>query len=297
MPQKVPVSVLLIVKNEEMNIRHCLESTKWADQVIVVDSQSTDKTVEIAKKYTRDIYQFVWDGKFYKKQWAFDHVKFSHDWILMIDADERVTEGFRNEIESIVADSSNAAAGYIVRYDYWFLGRFIKFGDPVRKIILFRKSKSSFEPFKVAGRESIKNIKLETGHELPIIKGKIDFARKRMLHADQRPLYDYFDRHNRYSTWEAEHLFMKFHLQDAIESNTVDSPVKLRRFFKNIFMRLPFKPFVYFFYGYIFRLGFLDGYPGLCYNVCKSIYAYQIALKFYELKLRAKGDVPCQQSL
>lgn len=288
MSQKVPVSVLIIVKNEELNIRQCLESVKWAEQVIIVDSQSTDKTIEIAKAYTNDVYQFIWDGKSYKKQWSLDHVKLSHDWILMIDADERVTEEFKNEVESIVIDHNSTIAGYIVRYDNLFLGRFLKFGDPMRKIILFRKSKSYYESFKVADRESIKSMKFETGHELPIIEGKINFAQKRMLHADQRPLYDYFDRHNRYSTWEAEMLFMKSYLKDRIESNPTESPVRSRRILKNIFLRLPFKPFIYFFYAYIFRLGFLDGYPGLCFNVCKSIYAYQIVLKLHELKLRAK---------
>jgi len=293
MEQKVPVSVLIMTRNEELNIRECLESFKWAAEIVIVDSHSTDKTIEIARQYTDKIYPYTWNGKNPKKSWSLENPQFSYDWVLMPDADERGTAGFKEELEKIVTDSNDRLAGYVIKYDYWFLGKYLRFGDPVRKMILFRKSKVKFEQFDVSKQEGVQD--LEVGHEHPITNGKIGSMKNPLLHDDKRPLHFYLDRHNRYSTWEAGLLLQRSYSNetgDEVSGSLKGSSVQLRRFMKKIFLKLPFKPLIYFIYGYIFRLGFLDGYPGLCYNVCKSIYAYQIALKLHELKLRAKWDVP-----
>jgi len=289
MSERIPVSVLIMTKNEEMNIRACLESVKWADEIIVVDSQSSDRTLKIVKEYTDKIYQYAWNGKNPKKNWSLEAPKFFHDWILMIDADERATIGFKAEIEKIVSDSANQYAGYLVRYHYRFLNKYIKFGDPVRKLIFFRKSRSRFESYDISGADTIKD--LEVGHEHPVIDGAIGCARSPILHEDNRPLYYYFDRHNRYSTWEAYLIYKDRYGKNTpakVEPKMLGSWLNARRLMKQAFLYLPFKPIVYFIYSYFFRLGFLDGYPGLCYNICKSVYAYQIGLKLRELKTSLK---------
>jgi len=288
MSQKVPISILIMTKNEELNISHCLESVKWADEIIVVDSHSTDKTLEITKRYTDKIYQYEWDGKQPKKSWSLEVPKFSNDWILMLDADERATLEFKQEIESVVSDKNNQFAAYTVRYHYWFLGKYIKFGDPVRKLVLFRKSKSHFEKYDISGVDSIQD--LEIGHEHPIIDGIVSHAKNPLLHADMRTLHFYFDRHNHYSTWEAFLIYKDKYKtsQDTVQSKLGKDWTSSRRLLKRIFMLLPFKSFIYFVYAYIFRLGFLDGYAGLAYNVCKAFYAFQIGLKIREYKMKGK---------
>jgi len=247
MKNKVPVSVLIMSKNEEMNIRHCLESVKWAGEIVVVDSCSTDKTLEIVKEYTNKIYRYRWDGKWPKKSWSFEVPKFSYDWILMIDADERATLEFKKELESIVTEEDNEFSGYLVRYYYWFLGKYIKFGDPVKKLVLFRKSKSHFEKHDISGAEGIQD--LEVGHEYPIVNGKIGHTKSPLLHLDMRSLYFYFDRHNRYSTWEAELLFRKTFGKNSgaeIRGKTGGSIIEFRRLLKNIFLHLTLSTHTFF---------------------------------------------------
>lgn len=290
MPKKIPISVLIMTKDEELNIRQCLESVGWADEIVVVDSGSRDKTLDIVKKHTSQIYQYRWDGKHPKKAWSLKTPRFKNDWILMLDADERATAEFRNEIGPIVAKQEGRFSGYVVRYRYWFLDRYIRFGDPVKKLVLFKKSKACFESHDISGTQAIEA--LEVGHEHPIIDGDTGFMKNPLLHKDARPLYYYFDRHNRYSTWEA-FLLSKGRYKEVssttIEPRATGGWLNLRRFFKYLFLHLPLKPLLYFFYSYVLRLGFLDGYAGLAYNICKSFYAFQIGLKAGEFKRKEEA--------
>ncbi|MEA3489036.1 MAG: glycosyltransferase family 2 protein [Candidatus Omnitrophota bacterium] len=288
MSDKIPVSVLIMTKNEEMNIRKCLESVKWADEIVMVDSASTDRTLEIAGEYTDRIYRYTWDKKWPKKIWSLEKPGFRNDWILMIDADERATEEFREEIAPVVSGEDSGCAGFIVRYHYWFLGRYIKYSDPVRKLILFRKSKARFESYDISGADAIED--LEVGHEHPVIDGKVGRVKAPILHEDTRPLYYYFDRHNRYSTWEAYLIHKGKYKEEeaAVKPGISGGWLNMRRLMKYVFLHLPLKPLVYFVYSYIFRLGLLDGYAGFMYNLCKVFYVFQIDIKLNELKLREK---------
>jgi len=289
MQEKIPVSVLIRTKNEEANIFDCLESVKWAQEIIIVDSYSQDKTLTIAANYTDKIYQYDYNPDLPKTGWSLETPRFSFDWILAIDADERVTAEFRDELDLIVNSSGNNYAGYYVRFNYWFLGKFLKFGDPVKKVILFKKSKSHFEKFNTSNNEA--SAYLECGHENLIVEGKIAYAKNRIVHVDQRSLHFYFDRHNRYSTWEADLISNKLYIKRiGGQAKLGGNLLELRRLIKEIFLTLPFKPMFYFIYAYIFRLGFMDGYPGLCYNLCKAIYAYQIGLKVHETKIRKMNN-------
>lgn len=280
----IPVSVLVITKDEERNIRSCLESVKWADEIIVVDSQSADGTVAIAKEYTDKIYLYSQDIVCRKRGWALEKASFSNDWVLMIDADEQATEAFREELREIVLNEEKFA-GYQVRYKYSFLGREIRFGDPVLKTVLFRRSRSQVETLQLP--ERINAPLIETAHEQPVVDGKIGRMRSFLVHEDKRPLHYCFARHNDYSTLEASMLLRdnpKEAFYDEILSERGVTYQKTRRMAKHIFLRMPLKPLIYFLYSYILRLGFLDGYAGLVYNLCKAIYAFQIEVKLYEFE-------------
>ena len=286
MPAKVPISVLVMTKNEEANIRACLESVKWADEVVVVDSHSEDKTLEISREYTDKIHQFEWNGRFPKKKnWSIKNVDFANEWVLILDADERASDEFGSEVEEAISGQDNCA-GYTARFDYFFMGRCIKHGDPVRKIVLFKPALASFE--KLDDEELSEKADVEV-HEHQLIEGALGKLKVRLVHEDKRNLFHYFDRHNRYSSWEAYLLFRKGYSKRVSDNDGREvSGLLLRRYLKRIFLLLPCKPFLYFMYGYILRMGFLDGYAGFAYNLCKAIYAYQIELKLYEMKQKDK---------
>ncbi|MBD3379242.1 MAG: glycosyltransferase [Candidatus Omnitrophica bacterium] len=291
MDNKVPISILIMTKNEEKNIRQCLESVKWADEIFIVDSQSEDRTLDIAGEYTDKIYQFEWNGKFPKKKnWSIKNMSFSHEWVLMLDADEIVPESLGAEIRSIL-ENDQGCSGFVARFNYYFLGKLIRYGDPVRKVVFFKHKKASYEELDDSALEDRADVEV---HEHQIINGKVGFLKTRITHNDQRDLYYYFNRHNRYSSWEA--YLLETHRYDRGAGKNINGKsfrdwLSLRRTLKRFFYRLPCKPLIYFFYTYILRFGFLDGYPGFAYNVCKAIYIYEIELKRYEIRRRARESV------
>ncbi len=288
MTKKIPVSVLIVTKNEELNIRQCLESVKWADEIFIVDSHSTDGTIRIAKEYTDKIIQFSWNGKLPKKKsWSLKNLPFSYEWVLTLDADEVAPPGLKEELSAIL-EREGGYAGYVAKFNYYFLGKIIRYGDPVRKLVFFKHRLTDFEQLDDSELGFKADVEV---HEHPIVSGKTGFLKTRLIHNDQRDLAYYFDRHNRYSSWEAFLIHKNRYGErssEIIKPHLIRDWMSLRRLAKYIFFRLPFKPLAYFIYSYIFRLGFLDGYPGFAYNLCKAFYAFQISLKLHEFKLKEK---------
>ena len=289
MSQKVPISVLIMTKNEELNILHCLESIKWAAEIFIVDSHSTDNTVETSKRYTDKIIQFDWNGKLpKKKEWSLKNLPFSYEWVLTLDADEVAPAQLKDEISAIL-EKKGQYDGCVAKFNYYFLGKLIKHGDPVRKLIFFKHKLTGFEQLDDSGSDFRAEVEV---HEHPIVRGQVGCLKSHIIHNDRRKLMHYFDRHNRYSTWEAFLMHRGKYRETSsgiIQTKLTKDWISLRRLSKYIFLRLPFKPLFYFIYAYIFRLGFLDGYAGFAYNVCKAFYAFQIGLKRYEYKMEDKG--------
>jgi len=279
---KIPVSVLVPTKNEERNIERCLRSVSWATQVLVVDSYSNDRTAEIAHGMGADIISFRWDGHGpRKKNWALDNISWANEWVLVVDADEEVSDPLQQEIAAAVADNARFAA-YSIPYQYYFLGRLIKHGPPLRKLILFRHRLARFEQTSVP---EVTGYDIEL-HEHPLVRGKTGSLRSHMIHHDFDDLHHYFDRHNIYSDWEAL-LRTRHRNRDRsgeIKGRAFGSAVERRRFAKRIFLSLPGKPIIYFLYSYIFRAGFLDGREGFAFHILKAFYWYQIAIKEYEIR-------------
>src|SRR5450432_747963 len=121
---KIPVSVLVPVKNEIANIRECLRSLEFADEVVVVDSASTDGTVAVAEEMGARVVQFHWDGKFpRKKNWALEHVPWRHDWVLIVDADERIPPELAREIGDAI--QRPGWDGFFLNRRFWFLNGWI----------------------------------------------------------------------------------------------------------------------------------------------------------------------------
>ena len=285
---KVPISVLIPTKNEQDNIGKCLESVSWADEVCVVDSQSTDQTAKIARKLDARVIDFVWDGRGPRKRnWALQNLSWKHEWVLLLDADEEVTPELREEIATVVRTDS-AHAGFLIRFHYYFLGRRLRHGDPLWKLCLVRHRLARFETIDVPDVTAY-DVEL---HEWVRVAGSVGRLRSVIIHRDVEDLHHHFHRHNVYSDWEAL-LRTRYRNRDRageVQPRLLGSPVERRRLFKRLFLALPGKPWIYFFYSYVLRGGFLDGRAGFIYNVLKSFYWYQISIKEYEIRSRQRRE-------
>ena len=277
MADRIPVSVVVMTKNEERNLRACLRSLERFDEVFVVDSGSTDATRAIATASGATVVDFAWDGGYpKKKQWCLDRLPFAHDWVLYVDADERVTPELADEVARTLA-AGPRHAGYFVGLDYVFLGRVLRHGHRVYKLALLDRTRSRFLDYPDLDASNMWEVE---GHYQPAVDGSTALLRGRLVHEDHDSLYHWFERHNRYSDWEAV-----LHAKGALVSGD-EAQRRVRRALKRAFHRLPAKSLAAFLYGYVFRLGLLDGRAGLHYAVARSFYYWQVAVKRHELELR-----------
>lgn len=239
------ISAIIITKNEESNIKRCLDTIKWVDEVIVVDSGSTDDTVEIARKLGAKVFGNQWQGYGAQKNFAID--KTTNDWILSIDADEEVSPELQKEIKKVIQNPGNYEAFKMPR-KLIFQGKFLRWGGcyPNYQIRLFQKGKAKFN--------------LDFVHEKLVVDGKIGLLKGSLLHYSYKDLSDYFDRFNRYTTLDAQKRFSKG---------------------KKFYFWYYIQPLLRFFNMYFLRLGFLDGIKGLTWALLSSFYTY---VKFQKLK-------------
>ncbi len=282
---KLPVSVLIPARNEEANLPACLESVARADQVFVVDSQSSDRSVEIAESYGANVVQFHFNGRWPKKKnWSLENLPFRNEWVLIVDCDERITPELWDEIETAIQNPEYE--GYYLNRRVFFLGQWIRYGGkyPDWNLRLFKHAKGRYENLST---EAIRNTGDNEVHEHVVMSEKVGYLQNDMLHIDFKDLYHWLDRHNRYSNWEAKvylNLLNGKDDQGTIGANFFGDSVQRKRFLKRIWVRLPFKPTLRFLLAYVFRLGFLDGRAGYIYARLLSQYEFQIGVKLYELQ-------------
>ena len=279
--KKAPVSVLVATYQEEMNIGRCLESVRWADQIFVVDSFSTDKTAEIAENLGAEVIRHEWSGYSNQKNWALDNLPFRNSWVLCLDADERLTDELAAEIREVVTEDDPGYAGYYVNRRQIFLGRLMKhcWWYPEYILRLFRREKSRLDNRAV--------------HERLILDGRVGYLRHDLLHDDQRGLATWIKRLNRYSSLEAKEMYERKTTRQRkgdFRASFRGNWGKRRRAVKdNIWYRIPFRPLVRFVYMYLIRRGFLDGREGLIYCGMFALNDFLANAKLYELQLIAEG--------
>jgi glycosyltransferase involved in cell wall biosynthesis len=282
---KIPVSVLIPAKNEEANLGACLESLKRADEVFVVDSQSSDRSLEIAKSYGANVVQFHFNGRWPKKKnWSLENLIFRHEWVLIVDCDERIPPELWEEI-ALAIENPNYD-GYYLNRKVFFLGKWIRYGGkyPDWNLRLFKHKQGRYENLNT---EEIRNTGDNEVHEHVILEGSVGYLKNDMLHIDFRDIYHWLERHNRYSNWEARVYLNLLNGKDdsgTIGANLFGDAVQRKRFLKKLWVRLPFKPTLRFILFYMIRLGFLDGKAGYIYGRLLSQYEYQIGVKLYELR-------------
>ena len=285
MSSKIPVSVLIPAKNEQANLPACLASLSRADEIFIVDSQSTDNSIEIAKSHGVNVVQFNFNGRWPKKKnWSLDNLPFRNEWVLIVDCDERITPELWEEIDQVI--QNDEYTGYYLNRRVFFLGKWIRYGGkyPDWNLRLFQHKKGRYENLNT---EDIPNTGDNEVHEHVILQGKVGYLKNDMLHEDFRDLYHWLERHNRYSNWEARVYFNILTGKDdsgTIGANLFGDAVQRKRFLKKVWVRLPFKPILRFVLFYIIQRGFLDGKAGYIYARLLSQYEYQIGVKLYELR-------------
>ena len=282
---KIPVSVLIPGKNEEANLPACLESLSRADEIFVVDSQSSDRSVEIAERYGATVVQFHFNGHWPKKKnWSLENLPFRNEWVLIVDCDERIPPELWDEMALAIQNPDHD--GYYLNRKVFFLGTWIRHGGryPDWNLRLFKHKKGRYENLKT---EDIPNTGDNEVHEHVILEGSTGYLKNDMLHIDFRDIYHWLERHNRYSNWEARvylNLLKNTDDSDTIGANLFGNAVQRKRFLKTLWVRLPFKPTLRFILFYFIQLGVLDGKAGYIYARLLSQYEYQIGVKLYELQ-------------
>jgi glycosyltransferase involved in cell wall biosynthesis len=285
MSSKIPVSVLIPAKNEQANLPACLTSVQRADEVFVVDSQSSDKSVEISQDYGANVVQFHFNGRWPKKKnWSLENIPFRNEWVLIVDCDERIPDELWGEIAQAIQNPE--FNGYYLNRKVYFLGTWIRHGGkyPDWNLRLFKHKNGRYENLNT---EDIPNTGDNEVHEHVILDGKIGYLKHDMIHEDFRDLFHWIERHNRYSNWEARvyhNLLTGKDDNGTIGASLFGDAVQRKRFLKKVWVRLPFKPLLRFVLFYIIQRGFLDGRAGYIYGRLLSQYEYQIGVKLYELR-------------
>lgn len=275
------LAVVILSYNEEANIRRAIDSVKdWVREIHVLDSYSSDRTVEIAEscpgvRVARRAFRDYGD----QWNWAIRNLPIRASWILKLDADEQVTPPLRKEIATVLAEPDRPYVGYYLRRYLYFMNRRLRFGgfSSCWHLRLWRRGKGRFEQRSV--------------NEQVVLDGPTGRLRSYLSHDDRKGLSAWIWRHNRYSTMEAEEAC--FAAQNG--SDLSGAAARRRRLKQRIWPLVPFKPIAYFLYVYIIRLGFLDGAAG--YHMCRlrSVYHYFIELKKKEARLL--GFVSSQETM
>ena len=280
----LPVSVIVPVRNEGRNLRRCLESLSGAGEVYVIDSQSTDNSVEIASEFGAQVIQFHYHGGWPKKrQWALDMLPLRYEWVLLLDADESLTPALFSEMKQALRNTE--IDGYYIGLEMFFLGRHLRHSDATfYKLSLFRHGKGRFECRAQQQDNSMCDMEV---HEHVMASGTTRKLKERLVHRNVDTLSRYVHKHNEYSNWEAQ-VWRESGVEKAeLRANLFGSQAQRRRWMRKMFFEIPGSPVLFIFYMYVLRFGFLDGVPGLIYCGFQGIQFFQIKAKLYEAKIRA----------
>jgi glycosyltransferase involved in cell wall biosynthesis len=278
------ISVIVLTFNEELHIRRCIENVRFiAKDIFVVDSFSTDKTIEIAESLNARIYQNKWENNYAKQfNWALENLPIQTQWILRLDADEYLTDELIKELTQKLPDIRQDITGIIFKRRHIFFDKWIKRGTyPVKLLRLFRYQKAFCEQ-----RWMDEHIQLTTGHSLEF---ECDFVDHNLNH-----LSWWTQKHNGYAVREAVDLLdIEFNLTKKKGENELTGQAAIKRNKKISYVRKPLflRSFAYFIYRYIFHLGFLEGKEGFLWHFLQGWwYRTLVDAKIFEIKKACGND-------
>jgi glycosyltransferase involved in cell wall biosynthesis len=263
MGPKCPVAVIVLTYNEEANIAGCLESVQgFADEVFVVDSYSTDATLDIARKYSPGIYQNPWKDWANQRNWALDHLDISHEWVLFLDADERITPEFAAELAQQLATAPPELAGFNVHFRFFFLGQPLRFAYESPPVVrLIRRGQGRWQ--------------CEGAREYAHLKGKLGNVDSKLDHPDQKGLAAWIAK----QTGNAVRELRLQKLGPTLAAKPGNAPGtherRWRRWLRDhVWQGLPryWRTIPYFCYRYFIRGGILDGRAGFAYCFLQALW-------------------------
>lgn len=274
----MPVSIFIQTLNEEDNLPSCLDSVSWCDDIVVLDSLSTDGTKQICEDRGCRFFERAYDGRGPHQNWAMENIDFKHKWVFYLDADEHMTPELRAEIEAIADDENERRVAFYCGRRNIFMGKWLKRAMPPGQIMRF------FQP------RHIRFARL--ANPTPTIDGEHGYLKQHFIHYNfSKGLTEWFQRHNRYSSYEATETVKALRENPVNLSDLVARDrIKRRYALKNLSFRMPGRPLLKFIYMYFLKLGLLDGRAGLTYCTLQAIYEYQIVLKVREIKRHERGE-------
>lgn len=266
-------SIYILTYNDEIDIAACIESAMLSDEIIVVDSLSSDRTIEIAKQYPVQVVQHKFETHGKQRTWMLKELPTKHEWVYILESDERMTpELFQECLEAM---KSSEYIGYYVAERVIFMGQWIRRSTqyPRYQMRLFRKDKVWFDDY---------------GHtEREVCDGPTSFLKETYPHyTNSKGISRWLDKHNRYSTDEAKETLRQLSEGSISWKNLFfgQSEIEKRRALKDLSLRLPLRPIVRFLYMYFLLGGILDGQAGLTWCLLQAFYEYLILIKVWEMK-------------
>jgi len=266
------VSTLIFTLDEEIHLPSCLDSLRWCDDIVVVDSFSRDRTEAICRGRGIGFVQHAFEGFGKQRNWALENLPLRHQWVLILDADERVPPELAAELQAIARQNPEDMGAYRVRRRFYLWGRWLRY--------------SSLYPTWVVRfihRERVRYI--NRGHaETQQVQGRIGDLAHDLIDENLKGIDEWFERQNRYSTKDAEYELANDRGAPGLGKLLSGDPLERRAALKRLARRLPMRPLVYFLYSYIWRRGFLDGRDGLMFCFMKALYQAMVVVKRYDLE-------------
>ena len=279
------ISVQIITFNEEKNIEKCIQSIlPLTNKIFVVDSGSTDKTVEICKKYNVSVEYRKFTNHAEQFNWGLDTFDFDTTWIMRMDADEEITAELIEDLKSFLSAPPENVTGVYIKRRVYFMGRWIKHGGyyPTWLLRVFKHGVGRCENLWMD-----EHIVVENGETIQIHNDIID--------KNNKNLSFWTDKHNKYSDREVMDMINKIENIQNSEVSLSTGQASVRRWVKDkIYLKFPLflRPFLYFIYRYFIKLGILDGREGLIFHFLQGFwYRFLVDAKFYEYKKAQKMDV------
>jgi len=266
------ISIIILTMNEEKDLPGCLKAINWCDDIHVLDSGSTDNTINIAKRYGASIStnKFISFGR--QRNFALETMDIKYNWILFLDADEIVTPEFKKDLLEEISEAKEEVAGFYCCWKMILEDTWLKHCDnfPKWQFRVLRKGRATFTDFGHGQKEGE-------------VDGEIDFIKEPYLHYGfSKGWSQWIERHNKYSSQEAKARYENnVPFRDIFENNTSKRNIAL----KSWLSKIPGWPLLRFFHAYLFNLGFLEGIPGFIYCSNMAYYEFLIQIKIRELKM------------
>ena len=267
---------MVFTLDEEIHIASCLESLRWTDDVIVVDSFSKDRTAALAQAAGARVYEHAFEGFGKQRMWAFANTDPRYDWILVLDADERVPPELAREIGARVQSASDGVGAFRLKRRFHMWGRWLRYSNlyPTWVVRLVRRGRVTY---------------VNRGHsETQDVRGEVLELQHDLVDENLKGVDDWFERQNRYSSKEAQFELDQERQPLALSAFVSSDPMVRRSALKRVVARMPFRALAYFLHSYLVRGGFLEGRDGLAFCRMKAAYQQMIVTKRHDLRKRER---------